>query len=107
MEPTTVAVLVGVFANAVVVVASLSLWLGYRARRAEREERLLEETRRVLGPVEARLADLTRAVEATAIEVERLGEAQRHAVLQSRGDTARPEAIEPPRTAVRRTVTPH
>ena len=107
MEPTTVAVLAGVFANAVIVVAGFSIWLGYRARRAEREERLLEETRRVLAPIEARLADLTRAVETIAIEVERLGEAQRYAVLRSPAGPVLEAASEPPPVPVRRTATPH
>ena len=107
MEPTTVAILAATAANAVVVLGALGLWLGYRTRRIERREQLeLERSRRLLEPVEARLVELTRGVDAIAIEVERVAQAQRYlAGLMPTGGPARLDS--PPATPRPRIVTPH
>src|SRR5215208_344847 len=101
MEPTAVAIVAGAAANAVVLLGGLALWFGYRARRAQRPE----QPERLNGSLEARLAELTRAVEVVAVEVERLGEAQRYLALQGRAAGASPPADAP--APARRIVTPH
>lgn len=111
MEPTAIAIVAGAAANAVVVLGGLALWLGYRARRIERRERLerlerLEDRQRLLEPIETRLADLTRAVEAIAVEIERISEAQRFLTRLGQASSA-PRLEQPSATPAPRIVTPH
>ena|SRR5688572_25731046 len=108
MEPTTVAILAATAANAIVALGAFGLWLGYRTRRLERRERLeLERSRRLLEPVEARLAELARGVDAIAVEVERVAQAQQYlAGLMPTGGSARLDS--PVATTPKpRIVTPH
>ena len=102
MEPTIVAILAGTAANAVVVLGGLALWFGYRAHRAKRPERL----ERLTDSLEARLAELTRAIDVIAVEVERIAEAQRYLTMQGRSGAALPTDTPTPPTG-RRIVTPH
>ena len=106
MESTTVAILAGTAANAVVTLGGLALWLAYRTRRIERVERV-ERPQRLLEPIEARLAELTRAVEVVTVEVERIAEAQRYLMRQGQ-QSGMPPRLEPPSAGpTPRTVTPH
>ena len=112
MEPTAIAILAGTAANAFVLLGGLALWLSYRTRRLERAQDLerlerLEERRRLLEPVETRLAELTRAVEHLGVEVERMSEAQRYSArLGQPGPT--PARLEQPQGGpAPRIVTPH
>jgi hypothetical protein len=67
MDPSATAIVAAVAANAVVLLGSFALWLAHRTRRAERlEQRERERAQLYLGPVEARLAELARAVDAIA-----------------------------------------
>ncbi len=102
MEPTTVAILAATAANAVVLLGGLALWLGYRARRVPRPE----QPERLSASLEARLAELARAVDVIAVEVERIGEAQRYLMLQRQG-SAQLERAPEQAPGQGRVVTPH
>jgi len=102
VEPSVAAIIAAAAANAVVLLGGFALWLAYRTRRAERlEERERERAQLYLGPVEARLTELARGVDAIAVEVERVAETQRY--LLARGQPQ----VSPPPLAAPRTVTPH
>lgn len=109
MEPSTAAIVAAVAANAVVVLGGFALWLAHRTRRAERlEQRERERAQLYLGPVEARLAELARGVEAIAVEVERVAEAQRYLVARGQLPVAPPALTGPARPdSAPRIVTPH
>ena len=98
MQPVTAAIVAATAANAIVILGGLFLWLSYRSRRAREQE----NPQAILGLVEARLEELTRAVEVVAVEVERLGEAQRYLAAQDRSGTARPADPQ-----AGRVITPH
>lgn len=105
MEPTAAAIVAAVAANAIVVLGGFALWLAHRTRRAERlEQRERERAQLYLGPVEARLAELTRAVDTIAVEVERVAEAQRYLVGREQPPVA---PLPAPRGSAPRVVTPH
>ena len=109
MDPSATAIVAAVAANAVVLLGSFALWLAHRTRRAERlEQRERERAQLYLGPVEARLAELAQAVDAIAVEVERVAEAQRYLLERGQPPVA-PLPLTSPASPVSatRTVTPH
>ena len=88
MEPTVAAIFAAAAANAIVVLGGFALWLGHRTRRAERlEQRERERAQQFLAPVEARLAEITRALDVVAVEVERVAEAQRYLATREQPPT--------------------
>lgn len=86
MQSTTVAILAVAAANAVVVLGGVSLWLGYRVRRAEHQP----QPQQLGSALEARLAEISRTVDTIAVEEERIGEAQRYLLLQRQGMASSP-----------------
>jgi len=109
MEPSTAAIVAAAAANAVVLLGGFALWLAHRTRRAERlEQRERERAQLYLGPVEARLAELARGMDAIAVEVERVAEAQRYLVARGQPAVApQPLTAPAPTVSAPRTVTPH
>ncbi len=105
MEPTVVAILAATATNGLVVFGGFALWLGYRMRRLERLEQL-ERPQQRPDLLEARLAELTRAVDVLAVEVERMAEAQRYLALRGEPGAPAPSA-EPSTRPGPRMVTPH
>ena len=94
-----VAILAGIAANSLIAAGTISMWLGYRARRGPRSDQVAALGERL----EARLAELTRSVDAIALEVERIGEAQRYLMLERRS----PSSLSEGRSTQGRSITPH
>jgi hypothetical protein len=99
MSPTTVDVLAGIAVSTLVVLGAMSLWLVIRARLAPKAQQstLLGEA------LDVRLTDMARAIDAIAIEVERIGEAQRYLLLERRNSPTHGDQ----RSQQGRTITPH
>jgi hypothetical protein len=94
-----VAILVGIAVNGLIVAGFVSLVIGYRARRAPKTEQL-----EILGEqLDARLTEMARAIDSIAVEVERIGEAQRYLLLDRQGRTSSAEG----RPLLGRSITPH
>ena len=94
-----VAILISIAANGLIVAGIVALVLGYRARRGPRREQLA-----MLGDhLETRLEEMSRAIENIALEVERIGEAQRYALLVQQDRSTLSDA----RLVAGRSLTPH
>ena len=94
--------------NGAVLLTGIRMWLGYRERRAAREAAQSVVTDR--DRLTAELQDLRGALDAVAVEVERLGEGQRYLTRVLAERSAAPaippaggRAAQPPA----RVVTPH
>lgn len=99
MTNSFVAILVGIAVNGIIVTALVSLVLGIRARRGPRHADIA-----VLGNrLETRLDEMARAIDSIAVEVERIGEAQRYLLLDRQSRAASPEG----RALMGRSITPH
>jgi hypothetical protein len=94
-----VAILISIAANGLIAAGIVSLVIGYRARRAPKTEQL-EMLGEQLG---ARLTEMARAIDSIAVEVERIGEAQRYLMLDRQSRTASAEG----RPLLGRSITPH
>ena len=105
MEPSTIAIIAGTTANAVIVLGGFALWLSYRTRRIERSLSQ-ERPHDLLARIDARLDELTRAVDVVAVEVERVAEAQRYLALHGQTGATLPP-VDPPGRPGPRSVTPH
>jgi outer membrane murein-binding lipoprotein Lpp len=73
-----VALLAGAAVDAVIMLGGLAVWLVVRGRRGTRREHMSK----VVERLDSRLAELTRAIDAIAAEVERIGETQRFMMLR-------------------------
>ena len=101
MSTATVAIVAGVTANTILLLAAMSMWFSHRSQRARRREQLDGLGERL----ERRLEELGRAVDVIAIEVERISESQRYLMFE-RGAT-RPGSSDAPPQMPERVITPH